>query len=66
MVQNFRISIFPEKGNPGITHFVSTAFIVMNAMGTEWVTPWILRMQKRLFFKKMDKFVEILYGSLPK
>ena len=25
-------------GNPGVTHSVSTAFM-MNAVGTEWVTP---------------------------
>ena len=26
-------------GNPGVTHSVPTAFIAMNAVGTEWVTP---------------------------
>ena len=26
-------------GNPGVTHSVPTAFIMMNAVGTEWVTP---------------------------
>ena len=34
---------------------------VINAVGTEWVTPGILRLQKRLFLKNMDKFVDILF-----
>ena len=29
--------------NPGVTHSVPTAFI-MNAVGTEWVTPGLPRM----------------------
>ena len=30
-------------GNPGVTHSVPTAFM-MNAVGTEWVTPGLPRM----------------------
>ena len=30
-------------GNPSVTHSVPTAF-VMNAVGTEWVTPGLTRM----------------------
>ena len=71
MVQNFKFQYFPEKGNPGMTNFVPTAFIItafimMNAMGTEWVTPWILRMQKRLFLKiwtSLWKFYKGLFQS---
>ena len=35
-------------GNPGVTHSVPTAFIMMNAVGTEWVTPGLPRMTYRL------------------
>ena len=34
--------------NPGVTHSVPTAFM-MNAVGTEWVTPGLLRMVGILF-----------------
>ena len=28
MVQNLNFQYFPEKGNPGMTNFVPTAFII--------------------------------------
>ena len=29
--------------NLGVTHYVPTSFITMNAVGTEWVTPGLRR-----------------------
>ena len=37
------VQIFKNLTSPGVTHFVPTAFI-MNAVGTEWVTPGLPRM----------------------
>ena len=37
----------PILGNPGVTRSVPTAFI-MNAMGTEWVTPGLARTIKSI------------------
>ena len=50
---------FVILSNPGVTHSVSTAF-VMNAVGTEWVTPGLLRMT--LCMRIIKKYSETGYN----
>ena len=44
-------------GNPGMTHSVPTAFI-MNAVGTEWVTPGLPRMGMGHTWVTEDGFIQ--------
>ena len=48
VVLEFTHMVVNILGNPGVTHSVPTAFIVMNAVGTEWVTPGIPRMGRQV------------------
>ena len=47
--------------NPGVTHSVPITFIVMNVVGTEWVTPVSPRMRERL---RMVKYLMSLVHEL--
>ena len=49
-------------GNPGVTDSVPTAF-VMNAVGTEWVTPGLLRMDAIMLYCKTVKCPKQYYQN---